>query len=347
MQEQWTKLQSFVEMPLKQVDRVNQYIDACICARGSKEVVAIKLELEKKDRAIERLEEEIRRKDSEKDNLMAMQRDLQAQISSIRMALETQASESEDRLRAATMLQSRVRGNVTRKSLRGDGGGGSGPVQDGVLATYTTQRAMSTAMLSAPQPSNNLTMSDQMPTRTPPPPPPPPAMGSPPVMGSPVRGEILESTAGSPAFNGGGRAAQDGAFFDDESIDSDYDYDDTAFSGLGKEVQSGKLKLAKVYGQDEPPAAEDELEWETRYFVLFDSHRLCHFDDLVDSAPLGDRGLVYLSNIKAVEKVAGVSTFVMKGDNKVYMFKLDPHDEAKMRSWIAAIQQELSRLAGV
>lgn len=134
---------------------------------------------------------------------------------------------------------------------------------------------------------------------------------------------------------------QDG-FLDDESIDSDYDYDETAFAGLGRELLAGKLKLAKVYGQDEPPAAEDELEWEQRYFVLFDSHRLCHFDDLVDGTPMGDRGLVYLSNIKSVEKVVGVSTFVMKAENKVYMFKLEPHDEAKMRTWIAAISQELA-----
>ena len=111
-----------IQMPLRQVDRVNQYIDACICARGSKEMQAIKAELDAKDKAIEKLEDEIRRKDSEKDNLMAMQRDLQQQIQQIRSALEAQASESEERLKAATMMQARARGLQTRKSLRGDMG---------------------------------------------------------------------------------------------------------------------------------------------------------------------------------------------------------------------------------
>ena len=60
------------EMSLGQLDRVNQYIDACTCARGAKEVAVIKQELETKDATIERLEEEIRRKDGEKDNLMAV-----------------------------------------------------------------------------------------------------------------------------------------------------------------------------------------------------------------------------------------------------------------------------------
>ena len=45
---------------------------------------------------------------------------------------------------------------------------------------------------------------------------------------------------------------------------------------------SGKLKLAKVYGQEEPPAAEEELEWEVRYFVLYDSGRVVHYDEMVD-----------------------------------------------------------------
>jgi len=134
------------------------------------------------------------------------------------------------------------------------------------------------------------------------------------------------------------------SFLDDESIDSDYDYDEAAFAGLGRELLAGKLKLAKVYGQEEPPAAEEELEWELRYFVLFDSHRICHFDELSDSVPIGDRGLIHLANIRSVEKVVGVSTFVMKGDNKVYMFKLEPHDESQMRTWIGAISQEIEAM---
>ena len=41
-------------------------------------------------------------------------------------------------------------------------------------------------------------------------------------------------------------------------------------------------------------------------------------------------------------QVLGVPTFVMKGHNKVYLFKLEPHDEVMMRTWIAAISQELA-----
>ena len=129
---------------------------------------------------------------------------------------------------------------------------------------------------------------------------------------------------------------------EDESVDSDYDNDEDAFYDLRDEVLSGRLKFAKVYGQEEPPAAEDELEWETRYFVLYDTGKMCHFDDMRNGEPVGDRGLIDLDTIKTVEKVLGVPTFVMKGDKKVYLFKLEPHDEVKMRNWIGAITVELS-----
>ena len=93
---------------------------------------------------------------------------------------------------------------------------------------------------------------------------------------------------------------------------------------------------------------------------------------LQGGSPIGDRGLVHLEDIKSVEKVVGVDTFVMKGGMKVscillrwakvrsklivlpplptvdyiapsqvYMLKLEPHDEATMRTWIAAIAQQL------
>ena len=62
--------------------------------------------------------------------------------------------------------------------------------------------------------------------------------------------------------------------YDDESVDSDYDVDDGAFANLGRELLSGPLKIAKVYGQDEPPAQEDELEWEVRYCILTRRRRL-------------------------------------------------------------------------
>ena len=84
------------------------FFDACTCSRNSKaEVQAIRSELEKKDAAIEQLEEEIRRKDSEKDNLMQMQRDLQQQISQIRSAIEEQQSalETEQRPNGAPSRQ--------------------------------------------------------------------------------------------------------------------------------------------------------------------------------------------------------------------------------------------------
>jgi len=132
-------------------------------------------------------------------------------------------------------------------------------------------------------------------------------------------------------------------FDENESVDSDYDYDDGDFESLGAELLAGRLKLAKVYGQEEPPAAEDELEWELRYFVLFESRRIVHYDDMADGLPVGDRGLIDLGTISAVEKVLGVPTFVMKGQGKVYLFKLDPHDEVMMRTWIGAISQELAR----
>ena len=74
--------------------RLQRYMDGCACGRADKAaVLAIKKELEEKDTAIERLEEEIRRRDREKDNLIHMQKDLQAQIQEIRRVLESQASE--------------------------------------------------------------------------------------------------------------------------------------------------------------------------------------------------------------------------------------------------------------
>lgn len=126
-------------------------------------------------------------------------------------------------------------------------------------------------------------------------------------------------------------------------MDSDYDYADTAFADLGREVMAGRLQLAKVYGQEEPPAAEDELEWETRHFTLFDSARICHFDDFVGGEPQGDRGLIDLATISSVDKVAGMPTFVLKSSNKVYLFKLEgAPDEERMRAWTDAIALALS-----
>ena len=77
--------------------------------------------------------------------------------------------------------------------------------------------------------------------------------------------------------------------------------------------------------------------------MLYDSGRIVHYDDMADGLPVGDRGLIDLSTIRTVEKVVGVPTFVMKGTSKVYLFKLEPHDEVMMRTWIAAISQSSRR----
>ena len=155
------------------------------------------------------------------------------------------------------------------------------------------------------------------------------ALASPPEN---VEGELQQRPSRRSSFSAG----------EDESVDSDYDNDEDAFYDLGNEVLSGRLKLAKVYGQEEPPAAEDELEWETRYFVLYETRKMCHFDGMQNGKPVGDRGLIDLDTIQLVEKVLGVPTFVMKGYKKVYLFKLEPHDEVMMRTWIGAISVELS-----
>ena len=145
----------------------------------------------------------------------------------------------------------------------------------------------------------------------------------------------------------GGTLEGEQEMFDDneDSVDSDYEYGDLAFAQLGVELLAGELELAKVYGHEEQPAAEDELEWECRYFVLFDSGKICHFDELKDGLPVGDRGMIHLHKIKSVEKVLGNDTFVLKADNQVYLFKLPEHDEVTMRMWISAISQALLSLA--
>lgn len=286
-------LQKLVSLPLRQLDRMNQYIDSCTCARGAREIVAIKQELEKKDTVIERLEEEIRRKDSEKDNLMAMQRDLQGQISQIRAALEAQAAESEERLRAATFLQSRVRGNKDRKSVRRRSAGGTGSValtgegyqsaQDlgldilqqqkltkvqarvrgnslrsqGPLRDVAARKGYRTLNeeLEGPIDLNTKSGAERA-----------AATATSSFAGanvSPYKPQYTPPTAsGAQGFGGGGGAGAPGqsmagtSVYDDESIDSDYDYDDSAFAGLGRELLAGKLKLAKVYGQDEVRGGE-------------------------------------------------------------------------------------------
>ena len=104
--------------------RLQRYIDGCTCGRADKAAVtAIKMELEAKDSAIERLEAEIRRKDTEKDNLIHMQRDLQAQIEEIRRVLEAHATESmklpsPETEKAALLMQTRARGIQGRQRVK-------------------------------------------------------------------------------------------------------------------------------------------------------------------------------------------------------------------------------------
>lgn len=344
--------------------RFQRYLDGCTCGRADKAAVtAIKMELEAKDSAIERLEEEIRRKDTEKDNLIHMQKDLQAQIEEIRRVLESHAGEIKspgeyDKMthvvehgaidqrpaqqfaaqpersefetpsvagnlelaaRSAMFMQARVRGNSTRKLMeqkRRDGSIMELPGAKRMVAEGSFPRRTPVAIGRA-LPST----SPEMPT----------PLESPPPSGAPAG--VSAATSAPPPGEGG---------YDEESVDSDYDHGDEHFSDLGLELLSGRLTIAKVYGQEEPPANEDELEWESRYCVLYDSKKLCHYDDLEDGLPVGDRGLVDLDKIKAVEKVLGVDTFVMKSHDKVYLLKLAPHDEAMMRTWITAINVELA-----
>ena len=115
-------VRTLVEAPM----RLQEYIDSCTCGRSDKAAVnAIKMQLEAKDAAIERLEEEIRRKDTEKDNLVHMQKDLQAQIEEIKRVLDAHATDAftdiSDREAstdaAVVRVQSRYRGNHSRQQV--------------------------------------------------------------------------------------------------------------------------------------------------------------------------------------------------------------------------------------
>jgi len=275
------------ELPL--VSQVTKYLDGCSCARASKEeVAAIKAELDQKDTAIERLETEIRQKDLEKDNLMTMQKVLQEQISQIRADLEAQAEEQssmvsevtpynarptpaaakppakaaakrapepvpepelggtpEERARAITRMQARQRGKLERRQTEERTG-------QGQMAGQKRSKQAAERDLAA----------QRMQAR---------------VRGGADRRAVESRKAagdlpGQPRLSGmtGDEGGDAGDFEgEEESVDSDYDYDDSAFVDLGAELLSGQLKLAKVYGQEEPPAAEGELEWELRYFLLY------------------------------------------------------------------------------
>lgn len=335
--------------------RLNKFLDACTCGRADKAALnALKKQLESRDSSIESLEEEIRRKDLEKDNLIVMQRELQSQIEEIRTLLNAHAGiagMTDDK--AAAIMQRRTRGINSRKrvatikNLKAQ-------EEKSVVALQSRARGLrGRRSVAARKSSKSLPGQDRLDRE---------AEQTPHVVklqararGKSQRRMVAEKASvgvlpgqirvnGPPAGAYGYSEGGSSYFDENESVDSDYDYEDGAFEGLGLELLAGKLKLAKVYGQEEPPAAEEELEWEVRYFVLYDSGRIIHHDDLVDGIPVGDRGLIELPSIRAVEKVLGVPTFVMKGASKVYLFKLEPHDEVMMRTWIGAISQELARV---
>ena len=378
--------------------RLQRYMDGCACGRADKAaVLAIKKELEEKDTAIERLEEEIRRRDREKDNLIHMQKDLQAQIQEIRRVLESQASEVAkngsfqggrevakngsfqggreggskggskggsmdldeesgsvglNEVSAAILMQKRVRGISSRKLAEKEK-----KKEEATQKMQKIARGRSTRKMMAQKKADGSIM--ELPgakrvygaAAVPPQPQRPVAAGSvvasaskPAPSFAPAQ-QFLRGSYDEPGRGANGYGIASGSGLDageDESVDSDYDNDEDAFYDLGLELLSGRLKVAKVYGQEEPPAAEDELEWETRYFVLYDSRKMVHFDGMQNGEPVGDRGLIDLETIQSVEKVLGVPTFVMKGYKKVYLFKLEPHDEVMMRTWIGAISVELS-----
>ena len=337
-------------------NRMSRFIDACTCGRTDKAaVVAIRKQLEDKDTAIERLEEEIRRKDTEKDNLIHMQKDLQSQIEEIRLLLDSQAGdvkpkspakkprsppkkrpELTEEERAAVRMQAARRGKSGR--VKADEKKAQSKV---ALSLQSRHRGRSARKMVEEKASEGVLPGQNRGNRASPPG--PPTGGLPTASPGTVAASIADSAgAGFDVFSADGASS----FLEDESVDSDYDFDESAFSGLGRELLAGQLKLAKVYGQEEPPAAEDELEWEVRYFVLHENGKMCHYDEMADGLPQGDRGLIDLATITGVEKCLHVPTFVMKGANKVYLFKLEPHDEVMMRTWISSISQELNaRLA--
>ena len=282
------------ELPL--VSQVTKYLDGCSCARASKEeVAAIKAELDQKDSAIERLEMEIRQKDLEKDNLMTMQKVLQEQNSQIRADLEAQSEEQqsmvsevtpynarpaaaakppatavakrapepeperggtpEERAAAVTRMQARHRGKLERRQTleKVERGGMAGQKRAAKVAEEDLAAQQELAAQRMQARARGAKDRTAIETRK--------AAGD--LPGQP---RLAAEQEGEGEGEGGGEAGDFEG--EEESVDSDYDYDDSAFVDLGEELLSGPLKLAKVYGQEEPPAAENELEWELRYFML-------------------------------------------------------------------------------
>ena len=340
-------------------------MDACTCGRADKAALSsLKKELEAKDGAIERLEEEIRKKDTEKDTLIVAQRELQDQINEIRLLLDSHANEVTSGMgqdQAAALMQRRARGISGRKRVEGikqkKGANETAVVRMQAKARSKLARKDVAAKAEAGELPGQPRLEKEKTV----------AKIQARVRGDQGRKEVAAKAEagllpGQPRLAGDGGAYVDemadeldgdvgftdegtSYFEGDESVDSDYDYAESAFEAPGNELLAGKLKLAKVYGQEEPPAAEDELEWEVRYFVLYDTQRIVHYDDIHDGIPDGDRGLIDLASIsavKVVKKASGAPTFVMTGKEKVYLLKLEPHDEVMYRTWIGAISQELT-----
>ena len=200
---------ALVAQLLEVPSRVNEFIDGCSCGRGDKEAVnAIRKELEAKDSAIDRLEQEIRRKDAEKDNLLEMQRDLQAQILQIRQALDAQAFSSEAKLKAATFMQRRTRGNASRKRVveirKQRGGASDSPSGEAVAAVGAPAEAPAEAPADGGASARSLGSDD------------------PPMAEPTPDAAIYDSQIDSGVLSNAGLSLQDSTGeFDDGSVDSD------------------------------------------------------------------------------------------------------------------------------
>ena len=336
-------------MALAIIDDVKRYLDGCSCTRDTKgEMTLIRQQLEQKDAAIERLEDDIRRKDGEKDNLMKMQRDLQEQIAQISIALEAQAAESdvrafdaiaaearqvtaagaqvlatasevlapapapvrpraapteEERKAAAAKIEALARGRSHRMAIkRGDVDALADPDRAEKVSNIQKKKRASTRMQAnfRGKHDRESLRRGEVPQRT------PAEQAAVKARAEKRRAAELADAAARGVAPPPPEPADDEAY-DDESVDSDYDVDDGAFANLGRELLSGPLKIAKVYGQDEPPAQEDELEWDSEEYTdveaiilaeLLKANTCVHRLDLARNQ-IGDPGAVALANMLA------------------------------------------------
>ena len=230
--------------------RLNKFLDACTCGRADKAALnALKKQLESRDSSIESLEEEIRRKDLEKDNLIVMQRELQSQIEEIRTLLNAHAGiagMTDDK--AAAIMQRRTRGINSRKrvatikNLKAQ-------EEKSVVALQSRARGLrGRRSVAARKSSKSLPGQDRLDRE---------AEQTPHVVklqararGKSQRRMVAEKASvgvlpgqirvnGMPAGAFGYSEGGSSYFDENESVDSDYDYEDGAFEGLGLELLAG------------------------------------------------------------------------------------------------------------